>query len=166
MALLLNDFLWVPKSAPHRYIWWSHTIYSMWRVDSSFYCLSRNPCFPSQVWRWLHGDCPGRRISPSAEASRGFCPEDVPWQHSEGEASQHTAISVPLCVGSLGQHFQTVFQPAAEAGNRRLLCVPDHPGSGEARNLGKWHSSILFFYALSIKPKVPMGQSRKGFDIT
>lgn len=116
----------------------------MWRVDSWFYCLSRNPCFPSQVWRWLHGDCPGRRISPSAEASRGFCPEDVPWQHSEGEASQHTAISVPLCVGSLGQHFQTVFQPAAEAGNRRLLCVPDHPGSGEARNLGKWQSSILF----------------------
>lgn len=125
-------------------MWWSHTIYSMWRVDSWFYCLSRNTCFPSQVWRWLHGDCPGRRISPSAEASRGFCPGDVPRQHSEGEASQHTAISVPLCAGSLGQHFQTVFQPAAEAGYRRLLCVPDHPGSGEARNLGEWQSSILF----------------------
>lgn len=126
-----------PLYGPRTKMSFTPLIYSMWCMDPWFYCLNRNSCFPSQVWWRLHGDCQGRWLSASAEASRGFCPGGIPRQCSEGEASQHTAISVPLCAWSLGQHFQTVFQPAAEAGYRRLLCVPDHSGSGEAQYLGE-----------------------------
>lgn len=115
-----------------------------------------------QVWWWLHGDCPGRRLSPCAEASRGFRPADVPRQRPEGEALQHTAVSAPIQAGSVGQHFQPVHQASAEAGHRGLLCVPDHPGSGEAPNMGEWKNSGFFFQTLWINLKGADGPKEKS----
>lgn len=111
-----------------------------------------------QIWWWLHSDCPGRWLSPCAEASWGFHPAEVPRQRPEGEASQHTAVSAPVHAGSVGQDFQAVHQASAEAGHRGLLCVPDHPGSGEAPNMGEWKKSGFFFQTWIWK--VPMDQKR------